>query len=135
MADCHNVLEWNVFRCNHIPQYAALAALSAPLDWLHEISSRFEQNRNLMIEGLGEAPGISFARPSGGPFLFIDTDGLTMAAEPFRYHLLRDHGVPTDPGRPFGSADHLRLPFGGEPDDVLEAARRIARAATGLIRS
>jgi aspartate aminotransferase len=135
MADCHIVLEWNVFRCNHIPQYAGLAALSGPLDWLREISSRFEHNRNLMIEGLGEAPGISFARPSGGPFLFIRTDRLTMAAEPFRYHLLRHHGVPTDSGRPFGSADHLRLPFGGEPDDVREAARRIARAATGMIRS
>lgn len=135
MAACHNVLEWNVFRCDHIPQYAALAALSSPLDWLGEISSRFERNRDLLIEGLGHAPGISFARPSGGPFLFMRTDGLTVSAEEFRYHLLREHGVPTDPGGPFGSADHLRLPFGGEPDDVQEAARRIERAATELSRS
>ena len=135
MADCHNVLGWNVLRCSHIAQYAGLAALSGPLDWLGEISSRFEQNRDLMMKGLVQAPGISFARPSGGPFLFIRTDGLTMPAEQFRHYLLREHGVPTDRGRPFGSGDHLRLPFGGESADVEEAARRIARAATDLVRS
>jgi aspartate/methionine/tyrosine aminotransferase len=135
MAACRNVLEWNVFSVDHIPQHAMLAALSAPLDWLDEIASRFARTRDLMAAGLRDAPGITFAKPRGGPFLFILVAGLRTDAEGFRYTLLNEHGVPTDPGRAFGSADHLRLMFGGDPDDVREAARRITEAASTLVRA
>jgi aspartate/methionine/tyrosine aminotransferase len=129
MDHCRNVLEWNVFNCNHVFQHALLAALTSPLDWLADISARFERCRDLMADALADAPGLSFVLPQGGPFLFLRVEGLALDAEQFRYVLLREHGVPTDAGRPFGSREHLRLPFGGAPEDVTEAGRRIQAAA------
>jgi aspartate aminotransferase len=124
IAPCRNVLEWNVFNCNHVAQHALLAALEGPQDWVEDIGRRFERCRDAMVDGLRDAPGASFAIPAGGPFLFLRVDD----AEAFRYRLLREYGVPTDPGRHFGSAAHLRLPFGGELDDVRDAAVRIRAA-------
>jgi aspartate/methionine/tyrosine aminotransferase len=124
IAHCRNVLEWNLFNCNHVAQHALLAALEGPQDWVKDIGRRFERCRDAMVEGLGVLPGASFAIPMGGPFLFLRVDG----ADGFRYRLLREHGVATDPGSYFGSAGHLRLAFGGELADVYEAAKRVRAA-------
>jgi aspartate/methionine/tyrosine aminotransferase len=70
--------------------------------------------------------------PDGGPFLFLDADGLPGGADAFCRLLLVEYGVPTNPGGPFGSDRHLRLAFGGELEDVSEAARRISAATKRL---
>jgi aspartate aminotransferase len=129
IAHCRNVLEWNVFTCNHVSQHALLAALEGPQDWVQDISPRYQIARELMLAELREAPGLALVTPGGGPFLFLHVRGLGIDAEAFRQVLLREYGVPTDPGRPFGSAAHVRLPFGGERDVVREAGRRIRAAA------
>jgi aspartate aminotransferase len=125
ITHCRNVLEWNVFNCNHVAQHALLAALAGPQDWVKEIGDRFERCRDAMVEELRTSPGVAFVVPAGGPFLFLR---IADAAD-FRYRLLRQHGVATDPGRYFGSSGHVRLPFGGELGDVREAAKRIRVAA------
>jgi len=127
-----DILEWNCFTVNSIAQHAAVAALEGPQDWIAEISSSFEHNRELLRAELEGVPGLSFALPRGGPFVFLDVGGLAEPVGEFHRRLLVDHGVPTDPGPGFGSAHHLRLPFGGEPDDVREAGSRIARAARSV---
>jgi aspartate/methionine/tyrosine aminotransferase len=129
IARCRNVLEWNVFACNHVAQHALWSALSGPQDWVAEIGERFTRCRDLLMSELEGAPGLAFVKPRGGPFLFVEVRRLKVDADGFRSILLRKHGVPTDPGRYFGSATHLRLPFGGQPDDVREAGRRIHSAA------
>jgi aspartate/methionine/tyrosine aminotransferase len=129
MPKLRDILEWNCFMCNHVAQHAALAAVSGPQDWIADISRRFERCRGLMSEQLRGTPGLDFAMPQGGPFIFLDVGGLAESGADFHRRLLVDHGVPTDPGGPFGSESHLRLPFGGEPDDVREAGTRIAAAA------
>lgn len=121
-----DVLEWNCFQCNHVAQHAALAALEGPQEWVVEISTRFERCRGLMTAELAGVPGLSFADPQGGPFLFLNVGELAASPDDVHRLLLQEHGVPTDPGGPFGSERHLRLPFGGEPEDVSEAGRRIA---------
>jgi aspartate aminotransferase len=126
------LLEWNCFQCNHIAQHAATAALEGPEEYIHEIGERFAQCRSLMLAGLEQAPGIPFAVPMGGPFLFVNGSRLPGGAAALRSSLL-EHGVATDPGGPFGSADHLRLPFGGEAEDVREAARRISAVTQELL--
>jgi aspartate/methionine/tyrosine aminotransferase len=130
------VLEWNVFECNHVAQHAARAAYAGPQDWVKEISHRFERCRDLLIEAVADAPGLSFAVPSGGPFLYVDVDEarLGMNADAFRAFLLDEWGVAADAGGPFGSSSHIRLPFGGEYDVVQEVGRRILGAAAAGIR-
>jgi aspartate/methionine/tyrosine aminotransferase len=129
MPTFRKVLEWNVFNCNHVAQHAARAALDGPQDWVAEISARFQHCRDLMLHALSTDSGVTFTAPEGGPFIFLNTDTLSINMEEFRSRLLRDHGVPTDLGHAFGSDHHLRLPFGGEDNDVQEAGARIREAA------
>ena len=131
MPAFRNMLEWNVFACNHVAQRAAQACLEGPQEWVAEIGTRFQQCRDLMVAELGDVPGLSYTVPEGNPFLFLDTSELGIPASAFRRTLMNDYGVLVDDGEGFGSGMHLRLPFGGEPVDVREAAERIRAAATG----
>jgi aspartate/methionine/tyrosine aminotransferase len=126
------VLEWNCFHVNHVAQHAAAAAIDGPQDFVRVIAERFERCRDLMLTGLAGAVGISFVRPGGGPFLFVNADPLRGGAAALRRLLLYEYGVATDLGGPFGSERHLRLPFGGEFADVAEAAKRISVATRAL---
>ncbi len=131
VASLRKVFEWNVFECNHVAQYAARAAFEGPQEWVRAIGSRFQRCRDLMTRELAGAPGLSFAVPRGGPFLFLNVneDVLGLEADRFRDVLLQTYGVPTDRGAHFGSTTHLRLAFGGPDEDVSEAGKRVAYAA------
>lgn len=131
-AQLRKVIEWNVLSCNHVAQYAAKAALEGPQGWVKEIARRFERSRDVLIDGLVEAKGISFVKPGGAPFLFINNAELGISGTEFARILLEDYGVPSDPGLPFGSDSHIRFEFGGEPDVVAEAARRVTVATRKL---
>ena len=125
-------LEWSVLSVNHVAQHAAIAALEGPQDWTKEITFRFQRGRDLMIDGLKSAPGISFAIPKGSPFLFLNVSGLGVSGEEFCLTLMYDYGVLSDPGSFLGSESHVRLEVGGDDDVVSEAARRISAAAGKL---
>jgi len=130
-----NVLEWNVLSCSHVAQRAAQAVFEGPQEWLREIGARFERNRDTMIRALATARGISFVRPRGGPFLFVNTEGLGMTGAEASRILLEDYGVPCEAGALFGSERHIRLSFGGADDVVVEAGRRIAIATRAVVRA
>lgn len=123
------VLEWNVLTCNPIGQRAAQAALEGPQDWIKEIAPRYQRNRDLMVNGLKGAPGISFAVPKGAVFLFLNSAELGISGEQFSRTLMYEYGVPTEPGALFGSDFHVRLMFGGDENVISEAAKRITGAA------
>lgn len=126
------VLEWNVLACNHVAQAAAQAALQGPQEWVRGTAVRYERCRDLMLAGLDGVPGISYVVPKGAPFLFLDVGGIGVSDEEFACFLLDEFGVLVDPGGPFQSASHVRLPFGGEDDVIAEAARRIGHAAAQI---
>jgi aspartate aminotransferase len=132
VALCRKVLEWSVFSVNHVAQYAAEAAMSGPQDFVSAIGDRFGACRERMLAGLAEVPGVTFAAPRGGPFLFFDASAIPGGAERLWRELLLGHGVATDLGESFGAPDHLRLMFGGEDADIDEAASRLVAAATAL---
>jgi aminotransferase len=126
-------LEWNVLSCNHVAQRAAQAALEGPQDWVKEIAHRFQRCRDLMVDGLRQAPGITFAVPKGAPFLFLNVSELGVSDEEFSVLLMHKYGVPTDPGRFFGSNAHVRLEIGGDDVVIQEATKRISAAARKLM--
>jgi len=122
------VLEWSVLRCSHVAQRAAQAAIEGPQEWLLQIASRFQRSRDVMIQALDSGRGTRYVVPQGGPFLFLNVAELGLSGTEFSDWLLREFGVPTDPGSFFISDAHVRLPFGGSDDVVREAARRIRTA-------
>lgn len=129
-----SVLEWNVLSCSHVAQRAAQAALQGPKEWMTKIAQRFQRNRDAMMRQLAEACGISHTPPRGGPFLFINIEGLGLTGVEASRLLLEEHGVPSEAGTLFGSERHIRLSFGGEDAVVVEAGRRIVAATRTLSR-
>lgn len=123
------VLEWSVLRCSHVSQRAAQAALEGPQEWMSEIATRFQRSRELMVSELQSVCGVTFVRPQGGPFLFLNVAELGMSGTEFSSWLLSEFGVPTDPGEFFVSNSHVRLPFGGSDSAIQEAAKRICAAS------
>jgi len=124
-----------VLTCSHIAQRAAQAALEGPQNWVDEIARRYQQYRDLMIEGLDRAPGISFTVPAGAPFLFLNIRGLGLPSAEFAEALLSEYGVAVEPGGPYGSGDHVRLMFGGTEKTIQEAANRFRKIVGNLALS
>ena len=120
------VLEWDVLNCNHVAQRAGQAALEGPQEWVKDVARRYQCCRDLMVAGLQAAPGLSFAIPKGTPFLFLNVSALGVSGSEFSRLLIEDCGIQAEPGHAFGSANHVRLMFGGEDDIIAEAARRIS---------
>jgi aspartate aminotransferase len=129
MEYIQKVLEWSVLRCSHVSQRAAQAALEGPQEWMSEIAGRFQRSRDLMVAELQSVHRIRYVFPQGGPFLFLNVAELGMSGTEFSSWLLREFGVPTDPGEFFASNSHVRLPFGGSDGAIQEAARRICAAS------
>lgn len=134
-AGLRRTLEWNVLSCNHVAQYAAKAALEGPQGWVKDIARRFQLSRDVLLDGLESARGLSYIKPGGAPFLYINAAGLGISGDEFFNILINDYGVPSDPGLPFGSAQHIRFEFGGEPDVLREAARRVSQASHDILSS
>jgi aspartate/methionine/tyrosine aminotransferase len=125
------VLEWTCLFGPHVNQRVAELVLRADRGWLAGAREAFEANRNRMIALLSSCTELSFAKPQGNPFLFLNVSRITMDDTQFATALLTDYGVPCTPGSLHGAPGYVRIPFGGPADIVSEAASRILT----LIRS
>ena len=122
---CTKTLEWELLHSNHVAQAGVAAAVRGSLAFQTEMAQTFELKRDVLIAEIDRVLGLRVARPSGGPFLFINTASVFGSSETASQALL-DAGVPTTPGHYCESDRHVRLAFGAAPDVLREAGRRIA---------
>lgn len=119
------LLQWSTICCSYVAQRTALAALDGPQEWVRSVVPRYEHCRNLYLRGLSMIPQISVHKPEGGPFTFPNISRVGISGEKMAQDLLTYHGIVSVPASSFHSKNHLRLPFGGEDDQILEATARI----------
>jgi aspartate/methionine/tyrosine aminotransferase len=128
-----------------VSQHAALRALEAALEGgegrepVVRMQSAFKRRRDLVCRLLGEIPGISFQRPGGAFYVFIDVsshygrmlpgDRVVRDSHEMAAYLL-DCGVAVVPGGAFGDERAIRISFAASAEDLTVALRRIARALT-----
>ena len=132
IAQCRKILEWNCLSVNLVAQHAARAALDGPQAWVSDVGRRFQHCRDLMINVLEDAPGLRFVKPHGAAFLFLGVGELGVTGAEFSRLLLTKFGVPSEGGEYFGDPLSIRLEIGGEDRAVIEASRRVRRAADQL---
>ncbi len=125
-----------------VGQAAALAALEGPQDFLADWTAAYARRRDLIVEQLDDIDGLTFTRPQGAFYHFIECSGLLDRTDPhgnrivtdndLSLYLLESAGVSLVPGSEFGSPGHLRLCFAKSEQDLMRACQNI-RDAVGRL--
>ncbi|TYB83014.1 pyridoxal phosphate-dependent aminotransferase [Maritimibacter fusiformis] len=118
-----------------ISQWAAVAALNGPQDFLAENARLFQRRRDLVVEMLNDAPGITCPVPDGAFYVYPSIAGLIGKTTPsgvtitddetFAKALLEDTGVAVVFGAAFGLSPNFRVSYATSEEALTEAGRRI----------
>lgn len=104
---------------------AAEGALRGPQDGVGELVSLLEDNRNAMLEALGNIPKVKVVKPAGTFYCLPDFSAYGKDSAALSSQLLEKAYVVTVPGKAFGAEGHLRLSYCGSRDEVMEGVARI----------
>lgn len=125
-----------------ISQWAAVAALNGPLDFLPERNAAFKARRDRMLADISAAPGLTAPTPEGAFYVFADCSGAigkTTASGhrietdiDFCALLLQDEAVAVVPGSAFGAAPGFRVSYATDNASLIEAGKRMRRFCEGL---
>jgi aspartate aminotransferase len=124
-----------------IGQAAAAAALETPATHLPAWIEAFQARRDLAVEMLNQAPGLSCHTPQGAFYLYPSCEGvigkrangtLIGSDADFCRHLLQEEAVAVVAGSAFGLSPHFRISYAIGIDRLAEACRRIQAACSRL---
>ncbi|SDF59422.1 pyridoxal phosphate-dependent aminotransferase [Rhodobacter capsulatus] len=125
-----------------ISQYAAVAALNGPQDYITESRVAFERRRDLVVAALNTCPGINCPTPEGAFYVYPSIAGLigkTSAAgtvltddEAFATALLEETGVAVVFGAAFGLSPAFRISYATSDAALVDACARIKSFCEGL---
>ncbi|OLL33146.1 aspartate aminotransferase [Burkholderia sp. SRS-W-2-2016] len=118
-----------------ISQYAALAALTGPQDFIRHSRDAFQRRRDLVVAQINQAPGLHCAVPQGAFYAFASCEGLigktTRAGtllvddEAVVNALLDEMGVATVHGSAFGLGPYIRIAYALDDASLTRACTAI----------
>ncbi len=118
-----------------ISQAAVAAALDGPQDLVRERAEEYRQRRDLVVEMLNAAPGISCHKPEGAFYVFPNIAGCIGKTSKggrkietdtdFAMALLEEKYVATVQGTAYGMSPYLRISYATNTDNLREACGRI----------
>jgi aspartate aminotransferase len=125
-----------------ISQAAAVEALNGPQDSIAAMAEAYRARRDLVVDALRQAPGVTCHKPEGSFYVFpgihgclgktsvggarIDTD------EDFVTALLEEEGVAAVHGSAFMYPGHFRVSYATDTESLREACARIHRFCAKL---
>jgi aspartate aminotransferase len=125
-----------------VGQAATIAALDGPQDFLRDRAAVYRERRDLVVDLLNQAPGISCHKPEGAFYVFpniagclgkvseggrrIDTDTDFVAA------LLEEKHVATVQGSAYGMSPYVRVSYATDTASLREGCARIQAFCRGL---
>ncbi|MEI4263778.1 pyridoxal phosphate-dependent aminotransferase [Roseovarius sp. D0-M9] len=127
---------------NSIAQWAAVAALTGPQDFLAERRASFRARRDLVVGMLREAKGLECLVPDGAFYVYpgcAGTFGKTTKGgrkigsdQEFSEALLEEEGVAVVYGAAFGLPGHFRVSYASSEAQLRDACMRITTFCNGL---
>lgn len=127
-----------------ISQWAALAALNGPQDYLEDWRGIFARRRDMVVAALNACEGIDCPVPQGAFYVYPSIAGCmgTRSAggarietdEEFAAALLEEQGVAVVFGAAFGMSPAFRVSYATSDHVLEEACQRIERFCAGLVR-
>jgi aspartate aminotransferase len=125
-----------------VSQWAAVAALSGPQDFIPKHNKVFQERRDLVVSMLNQAKGIKCPMPEGAFYVYpscagtmgkTTPTGKTLANdEDFVGELLEAEGVAVVHGSAFGLGPAFRISYATKTEDLEDACRRIQRFCGNL---
>lgn len=125
-----------------ISQAAAETALNGDQSFLQERNDVFKDRRDLVVDMLNEAEGITCLKPEGAFYVYpscagcigkTTPDGTVIETdEDFVTYLLESVGVAAVHGAAFGLSPFFRISYATDTDTLKEACRRIQKACAEL---
>jgi aspartate aminotransferase len=125
-----------------ISQWASVAALNGPQDFIPKHNKVFQERRDLVVSMLNQAKGLHCPKPEGAFYVYPSCAGTIGRKAPggktletdedFVTYLLESEGVAVVQGSAFGLAPHFRISYATSTSALEEACRRIQRACGAL---
>jgi aspartate aminotransferase len=125
-----------------ISQWAAVAALEGPQDYIRDSRAAFERRRDLVVSALNACPGVRCPTPEGAFYVYPDIAGclgktsaggrLIATDEDFATALLDETGVAVVFGAAFGLSPNFRVSYAAADATLTEACARIRTFCEGL---
>jgi aspartate/methionine/tyrosine aminotransferase len=115
-------------------QYAALAALKGPQDFVKGMVAEFDRRRRFVFKRLNEIGGFDCVLPKGAFYMFPSIKAFGMSSEEFAEFLFKEARVATVPGSAFGSygEGYIRISYAAAYEQLEEALNRIEKAVGKL---
>ncbi|MDY9919943.1 aspartate aminotransferase [Porphyromonadaceae bacterium NLAE-zl-C104] len=120
-----------------ISQKAALAAYTGDQSCVGEMRIAFERRRNLIVELLGQIPGLKVNSPMGAFYIFPDcssylgrsyNEKTIQTATDLAMYILEEAHVACVGGDAFGAPGCIRLSYATSDESITEAIARIKKA-------
>lgn len=119
-----------------ISQWAALAALNGPQDFIAEAREAYNARRKTVVESINSIEGLSCRLPEGAFYAFFECrdllGGRMKSDTDFTTALLEDTGVALVPGTAFQAPGFVRLSYAADPKLLEEACDRLQKFCQAL---
>jgi aspartate aminotransferase len=134
---CSKIQSQSTSNPTSIAQKAAVAALSGPQDIVQERNRHFERRRNLIMDLMGELPGVTCYRPEGSFYAFPSFkayfgkkfgDKVIKGSQDLADYLLDEASLAAVPGIAFGQDDCIRFSF-ATSDEIIEKGMAAVKVA------
>jgi aspartate aminotransferase len=119
-----------------ISMRAAYTAITSVREEMEMMVAAFARRRDLIVDLVSAIPGITFPRPDGAFYLFLDVEPHLCERAPTDValvdYLLKEHHVATIPGSAFGDEKAIRLSYACSEADIVEGVSRLRRGLDEL---
>jgi aspartate aminotransferase len=125
-----------------ISQAAAVEALNGTQDFIAEHNKSFKARRDMVVDMLNKAPGLTCHRPEGAFYVYPSCSGTIGKKTPqgkvietdddFVTYILEAEGVAAVQGSAFGLSPFFRISYATSTEALREACTRIQRACKAL---
>jgi aspartate aminotransferase len=126
-----------------VSQYAAIAALNGPQDFIATHNKVFKERRDLVVSMLNQATGLHCPTPEGAFYVYPSCAGMIGRKTPEGKvlendtdvvgYLLEAEGVAVVQGAAFGQSPHFRISYATSTAALEAACERIQRACAALV--
>jgi len=125
-----------------IAQWAGVAALTGPQEFLKDWCAEFDRRRKVMVAGLNTIPGLTCLLPEGAFYVFPNISGLLgkttpsgktlLSGDDVADYLLATQQVAVVPGSGFGAPNYIRLSYATGMPNIEKGIARIGEAVAAL---